>query len=70
MSTYGIVSYGIVGFRLLFVAHGHDGDHQVDEIEGAEEDDNGKKYHMHWSACGNDLKNMVIVWSVIMFSFS
>ena len=50
------LSYRAVGLGLLLVAHGHDGQHQVDEVKRSEKYDDGKKYHMDWSAGGHDLK--------------
>jgi len=47
--------YRAVGLSLLLVAHGHHSQHEVDQVEGAEEHHDGKKYHMDWSARGDDL---------------
>ena len=37
------MTHRIHQFCLLLVAHGHHGEHQVDEVEGAEEDDDGEE---------------------------
>ena len=50
------LSYRDVSLCLLLVAHRHDGQHQVDEVKRSEKYDDGKKYHMDWSAGGHDLK--------------
>ncbi len=62
MSLFRFLSYvgkthGVVCLRLLLVAHGDDGQHQVDQVEGAEEDHDRKKYHMDWTPGGDNLCN-------------
>ena len=51
-----IGTHRVVGLGLLLVAHGDDGQHQVDQVERAEKDDDRKKYHMDWPARGYDLE--------------
>ena len=53
-----ILAYRAVCLGLFLVAHRHDGQHQVDEVKRSEKYDDGKKYHMDWSAGGHDLKGM------------
>ena len=38
-------------FCLLLIAHGDDGKHQVDQVEGSEEDDDGEEDDMDGSPC-------------------
>ena len=56
-------AFGAISLRLFLVAHGHDGQHEVDQVERAEEDDDGKKYHMNWPARRDD--HVVNVFPVV-----
>ena len=48
-------THGVHELCLLLVAHGHDGKHEVDKVEGAEEDHDGKEDDVNGSARGHDL---------------
>ena len=41
--SFSFSTHSIHQLRLLLVAHGHDGEHQVDQVEGAEEDHDGEE---------------------------
>lgn len=43
-------------FRFLLVGQSHDGQHQVDQVERAEEYDDRKKDNAHGSGRGQNLK--------------
>ena len=53
--TIDILSHlpGIDSF--LFIGHGDHSQHQVDQVEGAKENDNHEENHIPWSCCPNDL---------------
>lgn len=51
-------THSTIGLCFLFVAHGHDSQHQIDEVERAKEHNNGKKDHMDGSTGCHDLKHM------------
>ena len=42
-------------FCLLLIAHGDDSKHQVDQVEGSKEDDDGEEDDMDWSPCCHHL---------------
>ena len=48
-------SYHEVVFSFFFVAHSHDSQHQVDEVERPKENDYGEKYNTHGTAGGHNL---------------
>ena len=39
----------------LFVGHGHHSQHEVQQVEGAEEDDNEEEKDVPWPACPDHL---------------
>ena len=52
----GVATDRVHEFRLLLVAHGDDGQHQVDQVEGTEEDDNCEEDHVDRTPGSNNLK--------------
>ena len=48
-------TYRVHKVRLLLVGHGDDGEHEVDEVEGAKEDDNGEEDHVDRTSRRNNL---------------
>ena len=48
-------TYHEVVFCFFLVAHSHDSQHQVDEVERPEENDYGEKYNTHGTAGGHNL---------------
>ena len=54
----GKKSYRIICLGFFLVAHGHDREHEVDQVKGAKEYDNSKKYHMHRTTRCNHLEKM------------
>ena len=48
-------THGVHELCLLLVAHGHDGKHEVDEVEGAEEDHDGEEDDVNRTARSHDL---------------
>ena len=53
------LSYRVICLGLFFIAHRYDGQHEVDEVKGAEKDDNCKKYHIHRATRCNHLKIII-----------
>ena len=48
-------THGVHELCLLLVAHGHDGEHEVDEVEAAEEDHDGEEDDVNGAARGHHL---------------
>ena len=61
-------THGVHELCLLLVAHGHDGEHEVDEVEGAEEDDDREEDHVdrttrcHHLGNSVDYANLIPAW--------
>ena len=54
-----MLTYHVHGLRLLLVAHRDDGQHEVDEVERAEEHHDCEEYHMNRSSCCHNLNNNI-----------
>ena len=50
------ITHRNVVFRFLFVAHGYNSQHQVDEVERTEKYDDSEKYHTHGTTSGHNLQ--------------
>ncbi len=56
-------AYRVHDLSLLLIAHGHDGQHEVDEVEGAEEDDNGEEDHVYRTPGCHHLNDpIILIW--------
>ena len=58
LNTYlrlNILSHRVHELGLLLVAHGHHGQHQIDQVEGAKEDYDGEKDDVDWAASRDNL---------------
>ena len=49
---------------LLLIAHGDDGKHEVDQVEGAKEDDDGEEDYVDWTSCCHHLNKLILTSSI------